>query len=57
MSVGKICDEGHSVTFDSVMAVVRAADGSEPCKFVRNSSGLYVAKLKLRSPAGFGGQE
>ena len=57
MSVGKICDEGHSVTFDSVMAVVHAAYGSELCKFVRNSSGLYVAKLKLRSPAGFGGQE
>ena len=57
MSVGKICDEGHSVTFDAVMAVVRAADGSELCKFVRNQSGLYVAKLKLRSPAGFGGQE
>jgi hypothetical protein len=57
MSVGKICDEGHSVTFDAVHAVVRSADGSELCKFVRNSSGLYVAKLKLRSPAGFGGQE
>ena len=57
MSVGKICDEGHSVTFDAVMAVVRAADGSELCRFVRNQSGLYVAKLKLRSPAGFGGQE
>ena len=57
MSVGKICDEGRSVAFDAVMAVVKAADGSELCKFVRNSSGLYVAKLKLRSPAGFGGQE
>ena len=57
MSVGKICDEGYSVTFDAVTAVVKAADGSELCKFVRNSSGLFVAKLKLRSPAGFGGQE
>ena len=57
MSVGKICDEGHSVTFNSIMAVVHGSDGSELCRFVRNSSGLYVAKLKLRSPAGFGGQE
>ena len=57
MSVGRICDEGHTVTFDSIMAVVRAKDGSELCKFQRNNSGLYVAKLKLRSPAGFPGQE
>ena len=57
MSVGRICDEGHSVTFNSVMAIVNGADGSELCRFVRNNSGLYVAKLKLRSPAGFGGQE
>ena len=57
MSVGKICDEGHSVTFNAIMAVVHGADGSELCRFVRNNSGLYVAKLKLRSPAGFGGQE
>ena len=57
MSVGRICDEGHSVTFNQVMAVVNAADGTELCRFVRSPSGLYVAKLKLRSPAGFGGQE
>ena len=57
MSVGRICDEGHSITFDAVMAVVHAKDGSEVCRFTRNGSGLYVAKLKLRSPAGFGGQE
>ena len=57
MSVGRICDEGHSITFDAVMAVVKGADGSELCRFVRNNGGLYVAKLKLRNPAGFGGQE
>ena len=57
MSVGRICDEGHSVTFNSVMAVVNGADGSELCRFVRNNSGLYFAQLKLRSPAVFGGQE
>ena len=57
MSVGRICDEGHNITFDAVMAVVKSKEGDEICKFHRNSSGLYVAKLKLRSPAGFGGQE
>ena len=57
MSVGKICDEGHTVTFSAVMAVVHAQDGSELCRFQRNGSGLYVAKLKLRSPAGFPGHE
>ena len=31
MSVGRICDQGHSVTFNNVMAVVHAADGSELC--------------------------
>ena len=55
--MGKICDEGHTVTFSAVMAIVNAQDGSELCRFQRNGSGLYVAKLKLRSPAGFPGQE
>ena len=57
MSVGRICDNGHTVTFSDVMAVVHDKDGNEICKFNRNPGGLYVAKLKLRSPAGFGRQE
>ena len=57
MSVGKICDEGHRVMFDNVMAVVTNKDGDELCRFHRNAGGLYVAKLKLKSPAGFGGPE
>ena len=57
MSVGKICDEGHTVTFNHVMAVVHNTEGEELCRFTRNASGLYVAKLRLKSPAGFGGQE
>ena len=57
MSVGRICDEGHNITFDAVMAVVKSKDGGEICRFHRNPNGLYVAKLRLRSPAGFGGQE
>ena len=58
MSVGKICDEGHSVTFDNVCAVVRSKEGQELCRFHREpSGGLYVAKLRLKSPAGFGRPE
>ena len=57
MSVGRICDEGHSITFNNVMAVVNSSDGAEICRFHRSQGGLYVAKLKLRSPAVFGGPE
>ena len=57
MSVGKICDEGHEVTFSNVCAVVRNKAGTELCKFHRDSGGLYVAKLRLRNPLGFVGPE
>ena len=57
MSVGKICDEGHIVTFSDVTAVVHNKNGEEFCKFHRATGGLYVAKLKLRLPAGFGRPE
>ena len=55
VSVGKICDEGHTVTFSDVLFVVHSKRGEETCKFHRTSSGLYVAKLRLRSPAGSAG--
>ena len=38
-------------------AVVRSKGGDELCRFHREAGGLYVAKLKLRNPAGFGRQE
>ena len=57
MSVGRICDEGHNITFDSVVAVVRTKEGDELCRFHRKPGGLYVAKMKLKNPAGFGRQE
>ena len=58
MSVGRICDEGHNITFDNTCAVVRDKEGRELCRFHREPScGLYVAKLKLKSPAGFGRPE
>ena len=57
MSVGRICDEYHSITFDAVMAVVAGKNGSEICRSQMTPGGVYVAKLQLRSPAGLGGHE
>ena len=56
MSVGKICDEGLEVAFNAKSATVRDKAGREICRFDRDPSGLYVAKLKLRAP-GFGRPE
>ena len=33
MSVGKICDEGHNITFDAVQAIVRDKGGAELFNF------------------------
>ena len=53
MSVGKIFDEGHKITFNNICAVVRSKDGAELCQFRREpTGGLCVAKLRLRNPAG-----
>ena len=57
MSAGKIYDEGHNITFDAIQAVVRDKTGAELCKFHRTPGGLYVAKMRLRNPAGFARQE
>ena len=57
MSVGKICDEGHNITFDAERAIVRERNGNEICRFERANGGLYIAKMKLRNPAGFTRQE
>ena len=58
MSVGRICDEGHEVTFNAAMAVVKDSNGTEICRFERQPGGLYVAKMKLKSPnKGFVRQE
>ena len=42
--------EGHEVLFNNVSAVVRDSGGVEICRFTRQAGGLYVAKMKLRSP-------
>ena len=53
MSVGRICDEGHEVTFDAVMTIVKDSGGTEICRFTRQPGGLYVVKMKFRNPMGF----
>ena len=53
MSVGRICDEGHEVAFNAIMAVVKDKKGSEICRFERQPGGVYVAKMKLKNPMGF----
>ena len=50
MSVGRICDEGHKITSDAVMAVVKNSDRSEMCRFHKTPGGLYVAKMKSKNP-------
>ena len=50
MSVGKICDEGMTVTFSKTSAVVQDKEGRTVCKFERQAGGLYIAKMRLRSP-------
>ena len=57
MSVGKICDEGHNITFDAIQAVIRDKSGAELCEFHRPLGGLYVAKMNLRNSAGVARQE
>jgi hypothetical protein len=52
MSVGRICDNGNSVTFTHDKAIVRGRDGNDICVFTRNGGGLYTAKLKLTAPFG-----
>ena len=53
MSVGKICDEGHEIIFNAMMAVAKDSSGSEFCQFTRSTGGLYVAKMKIKAPTGF----
>ena len=53
MSVGKLCDNGFDVIFKKTTAIVRAPDGATVCTFERQEGGLYVAKLRLKSPSPF----
>ena len=44
MCVGRICDEGHKITVDTVMSVVNSSDGSE----IRDSTELRTGCMLLR---------
>ena len=52
MSVGHICDQGLSVGFDKVCAIVSDPEGNEVCRFTRADNGLYICKIKLKAPFG-----
>ena len=52
MSVGRVCDQGLLCIFDSEKALVIGKEGEEVCCFERQG-GLYVARLKLKSPEPF----
>ena len=50
MSVGKICDEGHDVKFTATTATVTNKDARVVCEFHRKDGGLYIAKMRIKSP-------
>ena len=50
MSVGHICDQGLHVNFYALYAMVYDDKNQEVCRFNRSDSGLYICKMKLRSP-------
>ena len=52
MSVGKICDGGLFVSFTETKADVVDKNGHVVCTFHRQPGGLYVARLRLKSPFG-----
>jgi len=51
MSIGKICDSGHRVIFESDKAeVVSKRTGKVVMTFLRKNGGLYTADLVLKAP-------
>ena len=53
MSVSRVCDQGLRCIFDDEQAtVVDKKTGKEVTVFQRRG-GLYIAKMKLKAPAGF----
>ena len=51
MSVGRLCDAGMDVLFRKDRADVLSADGAVILSFERQPGGLYVSKLRLKSPS------
>ena len=56
MSVSRICESGYSCSFDKDEARITTIAGDHVMTFTREG-GLYVAKLKLKSPKPFGRQD
>ena len=57
MSVSKVCDQGMQCIFEETHAlVIDKKSGKEVLRFERHG-GLYVAKMRLKPPEGFVGQE
>ena len=53
MSVSKVCDQGLRCIFEDERAtIVDKKTGKEIATFERRG-GLYIAKMKLKAPAGF----
>ena len=53
MSVGRICENKMRVIFDEEKAVVEnKADRAHVCTFTRSPGGLYLCKMRLKSPFG-----
>jgi len=51
MSIGRICDQGHRVCFDSDKAeVINKKSGRVVMTFLRKNGGLYTADLVLKAP-------
>ena len=50
MSVGRMCDEGHTVHFDKTKAVVKNSSGVEIARFERRGGGLYTCKMVIKAP-------
>ena len=56
MSVAKICQNGHTCQFTGDQALVVDANGETVCKF-KAQNGIYVGRMRLRSPSPFGRQD
>ena len=55
LSVGRVCDQGLDCIFRKDEALVCDPDGGVVCRFAR-AGGLYIARLKLKSPELFARQ-
>ena len=55
MSVSKICSNGFKCNFTDSEALIIDSQGQTVCRFERRN-GLYLTRLKLKSPSPFGGQ-